>query len=86
MRAVFCVTNDLNTDQRMIRICGTLQSNGWDVELIGREKRESASLLKRSYKQTRLKCWFEKGKLFYLEYNLRLFWYLLRLRMNVLLS
>lgn len=84
MRAVFCVTNDLNTDQRMIRICGTLQSNGWDVELIGREKRESASLLKRSYKQTRLKCWFEKGKLFYLEYNLRLFWYLLRLRMNVL--
>ncbi len=84
MRAVFCVTNDLNTDQRMIRICGTLQSNGWDVELIGREKRESASLLNRSYKQTRLKCWFEKGKLFYLEYNLRLFWYLLRLRMNVL--
>lgn len=84
MRAVFCVTNDLNTDQRMIRICSTLQSNGWDVELIGREKRESASLLKRSYRQTRLKCWFEKGKLFYLEYNLRLFWYLLGLKMRVL--
>lgn len=84
MRAVFCVTNDLNTDQRMIRICSTLQSNGWDVELIGRQLRNSASLLSRNYKQTRLKCWFEKGKLFYLEYNLRLFWYLLGLKTRVL--
>jgi glycosyltransferase involved in cell wall biosynthesis len=84
MKAVFCVTNDLNTDQRMIRICSTLQTAGWEVELIGRKKRDSSELLKRDFKQTRLNCFFQKGKLFYLEYNLRLLCYLCFLKMDVL--
>jgi glycosyltransferase involved in cell wall biosynthesis len=84
MKAVFCVTNDLNTDQRMIRICSTLQAAGWEVELIGRKKRDSSELLKRDFKQTRLNCFFQRGKLFYLEYNIRLLCYLLFLKMDVL--
>ncbi len=84
MKAVFCVTNDLNTDQRMIRICSTLQAAGWEVELIGRKKSDSSEMLKRSFKQTRLNCFFQRGKLFYLEYNLRLLCYLLFLKMDVL--
>ncbi len=84
MKAVFCVTNDLNTDQRMIRICSTLQAAGWEVELIGRKKSNSSELLERTFKQTRLNCFFQRGKFFYLEYNLRLWFYLLFLKMDFL--
>lgn len=85
MKKVVCtVTNDLNYDQRMIRIAGTLQQNGYAVMLIGRELPASKPLVSRSYKQKRLKCYFHRGKLFYLEYNLRLFLYLLRQKFDIL--
>jgi glycosyltransferase involved in cell wall biosynthesis len=80
---LFTVTNDLNYDQRMIRICGTLAEMGHEVTLIGREKRASKSLNEQNFTQVRLKCWFEKGKLFYLEYNLRLLFFLLRQKFEV---
>lgn len=76
-RIVFTVINDLNYDQRMIRICSSLQANGYDCKLVGRLLPDSAPLIERPYKQHRLRCFFHKGKLFYLEYNFRLFWYLL---------
>lgn len=75
-KLVFTVTNDLNFDQRMIRICTSLQNNGYDVLLIGRKLKTSLPLSPRDYKQIRLTNFFEKGKLFYLEYNLRLFLFL----------
>jgi glycosyltransferase involved in cell wall biosynthesis len=61
----------------MIRICSALSEAGHEVELIGRKKGDSQSLASKNYKQTRLNCWFEKGKIFYLEFNIRLFFYLL---------
>lgn len=76
-KIIFTVINDLNYDQRMIRICSALQQNGYDCCLIGRKKKNSLPLLSRNYKQYRLNCFFESGKFFYLEYNIRLFIYLL---------
>lgn len=76
MKIVFTVTNDLNFDQRMIRICSAFAEAGHHCTLIGRELKESRPLAERNYKQKRLKCLFRKGKLFYVEYNLRLFFYL----------
>ena len=76
-RIIFTVTNDLNHDQRMKRICGALQDAGYNVLLIGRSKAKSAQLHTASFTQKRLACFFESGKLFYLEYNLRLFFFLL---------
>lgn len=83
-RLVFTVTNDLSYDQRMKRICGTLAANGYTCELIGRKRSNSAPLQEESFEQTRLRCIFEKGKLFYLEYNFRLFWYLLFTKFDVI--
>ena len=74
---IFTVTNDLNYDQRMIRICSTMAAAGYQVTLVGRKKKASLDLVDRPFKQQRLSCFFEKGKLFYAEYNLRLFVYLL---------
>jgi len=73
----FTVTNDLSYDQRMDRICSTLAANGYACTLVGRKRRSSKELASKTYNQVRLNCWFDKGKLFYIEYNLRLFFYLI---------
>ncbi|QDA61498.1 glycosyltransferase [Hymenobacter jejuensis] len=77
---LFAVTTDLNYDQRMQRICSSLAQQGYRVLLVGRERPKSEKLTAQRYRQHRLRCWFNKGKFFYLEFNLRLFFYLLRQR------
>lgn len=81
---ILTVTNDLNTDQRMIRICTTLQQNGFEVLLVGRKRRNSLPLRERSFHQKRLSCIFQRGAFFYAEYNLRLLLYLLFKKVHVI--
>lgn len=61
----------------MHRICTTLAENGYAVTLVGRKLSSSPPLAEKKFTQKRIRCWFNKGKLFYAEYNLRLFFYLL---------
>jgi glycosyltransferase involved in cell wall biosynthesis len=81
-KIIFTVTNDLNYDQRMQRICGTLADAGYDVLLVGRKLKTSLPLSKKNYPQQRLTCWFNKGKLFYSEFNIRIFFFLLFKKMD----
>jgi glycosyltransferase involved in cell wall biosynthesis len=76
----FSVTNDLVYDQRMIRICTTLGRAGYDVLLVGRSSAASPGLADRPYRQQRLRCFMNRGPLFYAEYNIRLLFFLLFLR------
>lgn len=76
IRIICTVTNDLNYDQRMIRICTSLTRAGYEVRLVGRKTAQSTPLKEQVFKQKRLPCYFQKGKLFYLEFNLRLLFYL----------
>ncbi|MCG8331999.1 MAG: glycosyltransferase family 4 protein [Chitinophagales bacterium] len=77
-RTIICtVTNDLTYDQRMIRICSSLSEFGYKVILIGRLRKNSRPIKKETFLQKRFRCYFNKGKLFYLEYNIRLLFYLL---------
>ncbi len=86
-KKIICtVTNDLNYDQRMIRICSSLVEAEYDVELVGREKNNSPVLSERNFKQKRIPCIFQKGKFFYLEYNFRLFIYLLFSKFDIVNS
>ena len=84
-KIIVSVTNDLTTDQRVKKVCATLQNSGFEIILIGRRLPESITL-KRSYQTIRLKNFFNKGFLFYAEYNLRLFFKLLTLKGDVLLA
>jgi glycosyltransferase involved in cell wall biosynthesis len=76
-RLVFAVTTDLSYDQRMQRICASLAQAGYAVLLVGWQRPASVPLGPQPYAQHRLRGWFQHGKLFYLEYNLRLLLYLL---------
>lgn len=82
-RIIFTVTNDLNYDQRMHRIAATLHKNGYQVVLVGRKRKESIPLTKQLFNQHRLFCFWEKGPLFYIEYNIRLLAFLLTHRADI---
>lgn len=62
----------------MQRICQSLHKAGYKILLVGRQWPDSKPLVPQIYLQHRLICFFNKGKLFYLEYNIRLFWFLLK--------
>ena len=83
-QVVFTVTNDLSFDQRMHRICTTLAKNNYDVLLVGRKRRSSIPLTPKKFKQKRIRCIFNKGALFYAEYNLRLFIYLMTIKTDAI--
>lgn len=83
-RLIFTVTNDLAYDQRMIRICNSLASAGYDVLLVGRSYKDSPKLTQRAFRQKRLPLLFRKGILFYTEYNVRLFFFLLFRRADLI--
>ncbi|GHT03604.1 hypothetical protein AGMMS49525_08970 [Bacteroidia bacterium] len=74
--AIVCVTNDLATDQRVNKTCLALQKAGYEVIETGRLLANSLPL-DRPYRTRRIKLCFNKGALFYAEYNIRLFCYLL---------
>lgn len=68
----------------MQRICRSLANNGYDVTLVGRRLPNSSPLKQEPFRQKRLFCFFRKGKAFYLEYNIRLFFYLLFRKMDAI--
>ena len=85
-KAIVSVTNDLYTDQRVHKVCTFLLAQGYDVLLIGRKRKTSIPLPARAYKTKRIRLLFETGAKFYAFFNLRLFFYLLFKRADVLVS
>lgn len=77
-RIVISVINDLTGDQRIHRIASTLAAAGYEVLVIGRKLPESLPVSPRPYQTHRMRLWFRRGKVFYVEYNLRLFLLLLK--------
>lgn len=82
-RIVCAVTNDLHFDQRMMRICSSLSNAGYEVTLVGRLRKSSTTLKEQVFNQKRIPCHFDKGKLFYIEYNIKLLFFLLFAKTDV---
>jgi len=85
-RVIVSVTNDLVTDRRVDKTCTTLVELGFEVLLVGRQKKDSILPEHRSYTMERMRLLFEKGPCFYVEYNIRLFFFLLFRKVNLLVS
>jgi len=83
--AIVCVTNDLVTDQRVHKTCLTLQKCGFFTIEVGRMLPESLPL-QRPYVTKRFKLCFRKGPQFYAEYNIRLFFYLLFAKVDLIFA
>lgn len=83
-RVIISVTNDLGNDQRVHRVATTLQEMGFEICLVGRRRRSSKELDPRPYQTKRIRYLFERGKLFYIAYAFRMFWWLLFQRVDML--
>ncbi|MBP5396811.1 MAG: glycosyltransferase [Bacteroidales bacterium] len=85
-RVVLSVTNDLYTDPRVDKVSHSLEGMGCEVLLVGRRYADSPALPSRSYRTRRMRLLFRKGPVFYAEYQLRLFLFLLFVRCDILVA
>lgn len=84
-RIIITVTNNLLTDQRVFRVSKFLLKQGYDIQLVGRKIFDEKPKLDKA--QIKLfKLWFNKGAFFYANYNIRLFFFLLFNRFDIVLS
>ncbi|MGK0325060.1 MAG: glycosyltransferase involved in cell wall biosynthesis [Polaribacter sp.] len=79
------VTNDISTDYRVHKICNYLISKKYDVVVYGRILSNTINV-KRDYKIIRKKHIFNNNFLFYAEFNIRLFFYLIFRKFDYILS
>jgi len=85
-RVFISVTSDLVTDQRVRRAATALNEAGYEVVVVGRQLKKSSALAEKGYQIVRFRLWFERGFLFYMTFNLRLFFFLLFKKVDILLS
>ncbi|MFM7234763.1 MAG: glycosyl transferase group 1, partial [Flavobacteriales bacterium] len=79
------VSNDLQHDQRVAKMCDTLLEMGFRITLVGRMLPESTSF-NRPYETKRFRLFFRTGALFYTALNVRLFFYLLFKRTDIIVA
>ena len=84
-KIIVSITNDISTDQRVEKVCNTLLNAGYEILLIGKQN-ENSKPLERNYSTKRISVFFKKGILFYVEFNLKLFFILLFTKKNMLLA
>ncbi len=82
---IVSVTSDLCTDQRVHRTAITLHLQQYHVIVVGRKLPTSFDI-KQPYVTKRFKLWFTSGALFYITYQLRLFWFLLFTKADLLFA
>lgn len=80
------VINDLVTDNRVNKTCLTLIECGYSVVLIGRKLPNSLPVPQWNFTTIRMNLLFKTGPLFYLFFNIRLFFKLLFTKCDLLYS
>jgi glycosyltransferase involved in cell wall biosynthesis len=79
------VSNDLQHDQRVAKVCETLLGMGFRLSLVGRMLPDSKPM-QRPYETRRFHLPFRTGALFYTVLQIRLFFYLLVKRTDIILA
>ncbi len=85
-RAVLTITNDITTDQRVNKAARTLKSMGFEVLIVGVRRKDSRPFNPSYASIKRISLLFHKKFPFYAEYNLKLFFFLLFSRFNLIIS
>lgn len=76
-RVILTITNDVFTDQRVNKMAQTLQAMGFQPLIAGVMRKGSPPFSPEWAEVRRIPVWFQKGLLFYAEFNLKLFFFLL---------
>ena len=79
------VTNDISTDYRVHKVCTYLLQKDYQIEVYGRVL-PNTIFVKRDYEIVRKKHFFNHNFLFYAEFNIRLFFYLLFKKYDCILA
>lgn len=79
------VTNDVSTDYRVHKVCEYLSEKKFSLTVYGRILPNTIAV-NRVYKIIRKKHFFNNNFLFYAEYNIRLFFFLLKSKYNIILA
>lgn len=85
-KIIISVTNDIVTDQRVLRIANTLSQKGYEIFIVGRKMARSLIASGLQFKYKRFQMIFQKGPLFYFCFNFRLFFFLLVKKSDILLA
>jgi glycosyltransferase involved in cell wall biosynthesis len=84
--AVVTVSNDLATDNRVNRTCNVLKESGYTVVLVGRKRKNSLPIKSQEHRCVRLNLLFNKGPFFYSELNIRLLFFLLFSKIDLIFA
>ena len=85
-KTAFSVTNCICYDQRILKIADVVGKLGCDVEIIGRKSGNCCNIDTVPFKTKRFRMLFKKGFLFYAFFNIRLFFFLLFHKFDLLVS
>jgi len=86
MMIFICVTSDIVTDQRVLKVANELSLTGAKVTIIGRKLPWSLETEGIPYRVVRYRMIFKKGFLFYKFFNIRLFFTLLASGADLIVS
>ncbi|HUX96461.1 MAG TPA: glycosyltransferase [Bacteroidales bacterium] len=85
-KVVFSVTNCICYDQRVLKMASAVSSLGFEITIIGRKRGECCETDSIPFKTRRFRMLFKHGFFFYKFYNIRLFFYLLSHRFDLLVA
>ncbi|MBU8893270.1 MAG: glycosyltransferase [Bacteroidales bacterium] len=85
-KILLAVTNDLITDNRVHKIACTLLKSGAKVTIAGRIKSNSLPVNNKPYCTKRFRLLFNKGPFFYIEYNIRIFLFMLFRKFDIVVA
>ncbi|MDL2314888.1 glycosyltransferase [Bacteroidales bacterium OttesenSCG-928-C19] len=85
-RIVISVNSNLETDQRVHKVAQTLYENGYDVLVVGQKRGSKIADYKKDYKTNRFRLFFYRKVFFFIDFNIRLFFYLLFTKADIFLS
>lgn len=85
-RVIFTVSNDVFTDQRVIKMAQTLKNMGFNPQIAGVRRKDSIPFSPPGIKVKRINAIFQKGFLFYAIFNLQLFIVLLFAKFDLIVA
>ncbi len=85
-KAIICTVSELATDYRLHKLAGTITEAGFEVAFLCRKKKNLIPSKSSNYKTTYLNTIWQKGPLFYLFFNIRIFFFLIFKKQDLIVS